>query len=354
MTTTIRICLAVAAVLFVWYLAADRLTPFTGNARIKAVVVPIVPQVSGYVSAVGFTNTRFTEAGETLLTIDQRPFQLQLDEAKAQVELASQDIGASSAEVSIAQANLSRAKTDLDNMKIQTDRIFDLEKKDLVPIARADEARSQLAATQSALAGAEADLLRAQEKLGSEGQDNPQLRAAVAELGEAEINLEWATLKAPARGFVTDITVEQGTYVRAGQPAMTFISSESLWIEAYMTENNLGTVSVGDPVDVVLDVHPGRIFKGVVASFAGAASSGSDATPGQLQSIPRTSGWMRDPQRFPLRISLPGYETATEENDARMMMNGQADIIIYTGGNVILNGIGAFYIRLVGILSYLY
>ncbi|MEM9432186.1 MAG: efflux RND transporter periplasmic adaptor subunit, partial [Pseudomonadota bacterium] len=207
---------------------------------------------------------------------------------------------------------------------------------------------------ESALAGAEADLLRAQEKLGTDGDDNPQLRAAIAALGEAEINLEWATLKAPSRGFVTDITVEEGTYVKAGQPAMTYISSENLWIEAYMTENNLGNVSVGDPVEVVLDVHPGRIFDGVVASFAGAASSGSDAQAGQLQSIPRSSGWMRDPQRFPLRISLPGYETATEKDDARMMVNGQADVIIYTSENAILNAIGVVYIRLVGYLSYLY
>lgn len=354
MKNTIRLTALIALVLFAWYIAADRLTPFTGNARIKTVVVPIVPQVSGYVDTVAFTNERITDAGEVLATIDKRSFQFAVEEAQADVERTSQDVGASSAEVTIAESNLSRAKTDLDNVRVQTDRIFDLEDKGLVPIARGDDARSQLAAAESSLAGAEADLLRAQEELGDEGADNPQLRAAQAQLGQAQLNLEWTDLHAPTRGFVTDVVIGPGSYVKAGQPAMTFVSLEGLWVEAYLTENNISRIKPGDPVELVLDSHPGRIVKGEVTSFSGAASSGADAKAGQLQSIPRVSGWMRDPQRFPVRITLPGYEHGNEKGDLRMMVNGQVDVIVYTGSNPILNAIGAFYIRLLSYLSYLY
>jgi multidrug resistance efflux pump len=354
MTRAAKITAAIALVIFTWYLFADRITPFTANARVKAVVVPIVPQVSGYVAGVSVTNSQLVDAGSPLAVIDPVDYQIKVDKARADLETATSQVGAGSAEVEIAQSAVARARTDLENVQVQSDRVFALEKKGLVAVARGDSARSSLAAAQSSLAGAEADLVRAQEDLGAEGSDNPRVRAAVAALSEAELDLERSQLYAPSRGAVLDLNIDEGTYATAGKALMTFVSAEEVWVEAYMTENNLGRVSVGDPAEVVLDIHPGRVLNGIVASFGGGASTGSETKPGELPKPPKASGWMRDPQRFPLRIRLPDYVGGDLDDDVLFQVNGQADIIVYTSGNLVLNTIGALWIRAMAWLSYAY
>ena len=95
---------------------------------------------------------------------------------------------------------------------------------------------------ESQVAAAQADLDRAQRQLGSAGQDNPQIQAATAELKKAELALLWTELRAPARGVVVDLTIGKGTFAQAGKPLMTFGSFDEIWVEAYLTENNLGRV----------------------------------------------------------------------------------------------------------------
>lgn len=74
----------------------------------------------------------------------------------------------------------------------------------------------------------------------------------IAQLGEAELNLEWTELHAPSRGVVVDLTIGEGTFAKAGQGLMNLLSFEEVWVEAYLTENNLAKVSVGDPAEIVL------------------------------------------------------------------------------------------------------
>ena len=73
------VVLAAAALVFVWYVLADRHTPYTDQARIEALVVPIVPQVSGYVADVSVRLHSVVEPGEPLLRLDPRPFDRVLD-----------------------------------------------------------------------------------------------------------------------------------------------------------------------------------------------------------------------------------------------------------------------------------
>jgi multidrug resistance efflux pump len=138
---------------------------------------------------------------------------------------------------------------------------------------------------------------------------------------------------APTKGAITDLNINEGTYASVGKPFLTFVSTEEVWIEAYLTENSLGRISLGDPVEVVLDVHPGRVLSGVVEIAGGGVSNGRDTALGELPKPPTSSGWMRDPQRFPVRIRLPDY-TAGDLNDGVLFqVNGQADVIVYTSDN---------------------
>ncbi|SFC37392.1 HlyD family secretion protein [Tropicimonas isoalkanivorans] len=354
MKTVIRIVLLLSILVFVWYLAADRMTPFTSNARVKAVITPVVPQVSGALVEVPAANGQLVETGEVLARIDARPYRIALEAARAQLDAAVQSIGASSADVAAAQAAVSSITAELENIRLQTARVFELERKGLISVSRGDEARAALSDGESRLAGAEADLARARQQLGPEGKDNPAIRQALAAVSKAELDLEWTELVAPTAGAVSDLGVAAGAYAKAGSPIMTFVDTEDVWVEAYLTENNMGHLSVGDPVEVTLDVQPGRVLRGRVESFSGAVSIGNETQPGGLAAPPRSTGWMRAPQRFPVRIVLPGYETGDPADDVIFQFNGQADVLVYATENSILNALGWAYVRALSWLSYAY
>lgn len=354
MKRTIWTTLAILVLFLGWYIAADRKTPFTGNARVKAIATLIVPQVSGVVIEVLVENGQVVEAGDILLRIDRRAYEIDKMRAEADLESATQDVGASSASVRAAQANLTRAQSDLDTMHLQSERVFALEKKGLVPITKADDARKELTNAEAKKDNAVADLERAQEQLGEEGQENPKIQRALAALADAELNLEWTELKAPAKGVVSNLLVAPGTYASSGDNLLTFLDATDIWIEAYMTENNIGLAKVGSPVEVVLDMHPGKVVRGVVESFSNAVSISGGDTIGQLASAPTTKGFLREPERFPVRVVLPGFEAGNFVDDLRFQLNGQADIIMYLSENKLLNFVGRTYIRVVSVLTYAY
>lgn len=354
MKRTIWTTVAILVLFLCWYLIADRNTPFTGNARVKAVATQIVPQVSGVVTEVLVENGQIVTTGDVLVRIDRRPYEIDRSKAEADLESATQDVGASSAEVSGAQAKLARAQVDLDTIRLQTERVFALEKKGLIAISKADDARGQLAEAEANLENAEAELQEAKLKLGSAGQENPRIQKALAALSEADLNLEWTELRAPATGVVSNLLIAPGTYARSGSDLVTFLDATDVWIEAYLTENNLGRAKVGSPVEVVLDMHPGRVIPGVIESFSSAVTISGGDEPGQLASPPSAKGFLREPERFPVRIILPGYEAGNAEDDLRFQLNGQADIIMYLSENPVLNFIGRTYIRAVSYLSYAY
>ncbi len=192
---------------------------------------------------------------------------------------------------------------------MQGERILELEREGIVAAARGDDMRAKIAATQSQADAAAAELERAQRQLGDAGADNPQIRTAVAQLGAAELALEWTELRAPARGVVNDLTIAEGIFAQAGKPLMTFVSFDEVWVEGYLTENNLGHVQVGQPAEITLDVEPGRIFDGVVSSITLGAASGFNS-PGGLPQVKDQQAWMREAQRFPVRIKMTGYRPA--------------------------------------------
>lgn len=354
MTSLFRLVLLATFLVFAWYLVADRVTPFTSNARVKAIVTPVTPQVSGPVTEVPASNAVLVEAGSVLARIDSRPFEIARARAQADLEAATQSVGASSAEVERAQAQLVRARADFENAQLQTGRVFELEAKGLVAVARADDARTALSDAEASVEVARADLERARQNLGQDGADNPRIRAALADLAKAELDLSYTELVAPAYGAVVGLSIGEGVQATAGQPLMTFVDARDVWIEAYLTENNIGRMSLGDRVDVVLDMHPGRILSGEVQSITAAAATGGKTTSEGLPVADGSSGWLRDPQRFPVWIVLPDYRHGDTEDDVLFAVNGQADVIVYTGENTVMNALGAAYIRIVSWLSYAY
>ena len=132
---------------------------------------------------------------------------------------------------------------------------------------------------------------------------------------------------------------------------MTLIATHDLWIYADMTENNLGNIDPGDEAAIVLDIMPGRVLKGRVRSVGGGVGSGKEAQPGTLPAVENSRDWLRQAQRFPVAVEINPSE---REHLRGVRIGGQADVMVYTGDNVLMNWLGALFIRVMSYLSYLY
>ena len=195
---------------------------------------------------------------------------------------------------------------------------------------------------------AEADLRKAQEAAGESGDKNAQLRSARAAIEKAELDLARTRVLAPARGLVTDLRTDVGHFAQAGAPAMTLIAIHDLWINADLTENNRGNIDPGDEVAIILDVLPGEVLKGRVRSIGSGVSSGQQAPAGTLPTIQNSRDWLRQAQRFPVALE---FDAAELERLRRVRIGGQAEIMVYTGDHVLMNLLGAGYMRLMSWLS---
>lgn len=343
----VAVILCLIVLIFAYSLIADRLTPYTPQGVVQAFVVGVAPEVPGRVSEVNAVDNQKTEAGAVLFRIDPEPYQIAVEKAAADVAAAGQSIGASTAGVTAAQAKVAEANANLENAMEQTARTLELVKKGVFAKAKGDEAKAQRDAAKAQARQAEAELRQAQESLGPQGADNPQLRAATAALAKAQRDLVHTAVLAPTDGLVTNLQLTLGQFVPAGQPVMTFIDARSYWIVAGFRENSLEHVQPGAPVEIVFDVLPGQVFSGRVESIGWGVANSNSGQMGGLPTIKNQTGWIRDPQRFPVRIALDaeGYLPGLRHGS-------QANVIIFTGDNSIANWLGELWIRLVSVLTY--
>ena len=337
----------------VWYFAADRLTPYTSQARVQAFVVPVAAQVSGTVLKVHVKNNDKVKQGQALFDIDPSQYQIALQKSRSDYESVRRSVNASAAAVEAAKASLQAAEANHVRAEQDARRQERLYAEDpgaisvrLLEIAQATrvQARSQEKA-------AEADLRRAQETAGERGDNNSQLLSARSAIEKAELDLKRTDVVAPARGLVTDLRTDVGQFAQVGAPAMILIVIHDLWINADMTENNLGNVNPGDKVAIVLDVMPGEVLKGRIRSVGRGVSSGQQAQPGTLPTIENSRDWLRQAQRFPVAVE---FDPSELERLRGVRLGGQADVLVYTGDHVLMNWLAGVFIRLMSYLSYLY
>ena len=342
------IVLGLCVAIFAYGLFADRLTPYTPQAVVQAYVVGIAPEVSGRVVEVAVGDNVRVEPGQLLFRIDPQSYEIAVQQAEARLALAGQGIGASTAAVASAEARLAEAIAQRDNVAEQAWRVLELVKKGTYAAARGDQADAQIKAAEAGVQQAEAEVERARQDLGPQGEDNPQLREAMASLQQAWLNLARTDVFAPADGLVTNLQLTVGQYAMVGQPLLTFIDIRDVWINADFRENSLELVSPGDRAEVLFDALPGRIFPATVESIGwGVARSGQTGTEGSLPTIRNQSGWVRDPQRFTVRL-----RSTAEEPPLGVRHNSQANVIIYADDNPVTSAVGWFWNRLVSVFTY--
>ena len=341
--------LVLCVLLFGWTLIADRLTPYTSDASVRAFLVRIRPEVSGKVTEVAVHDNQTVRAGELLFRIDRTPFDIAVERAEAKLAAAGQAVGASTAAVDEAQAQLVQEIAQRENARNQAARVFALVRTGVYSLARGDQAQKQLDTAEAQVQRAQAALEQARQELGPKGANNPQIREALAELEQARLDVTRTTLLSPGDGVVTNLQLNVGQFAATGQPALTFLDARQVWLQAFLRENSLEHVQPGKRAEVVLDVLPGRVLPARVESIGWGVGEGDvDPTTGLAKAHQNSGGWLAPAQRFPVQLM---FETA-EERPRGVRYNAGASAVIYTGEHPVANALAWLWIRLIAVLTY--
>ncbi len=344
------IVLGVCVVLMFWYLVSDRITPYTNQARVHALVVPIAPQVSGIVTDVAVTNNEYVSADQELFRIDRDQYQLAVETAQANLQSARQATGASTANVEAARASVAASEAGLIRASQDAVRLRRIKEEDpgAISIRRLEQAEASLSVAQSQLAASQANLEKAVQDLGETGDENFRILQAQAALDQAQLNLSWTFVRAPDDGLLSDVRVDRGNFAAAGAPLMTFIAIHNIWVQADFTENNLGYIDPGDRVEILFDSLPGRVFSGRVRS-TGFGVAVDSAPLGNLPTVENDRQWLRDAQRFPVQVE---FELGERSERLGIRVGSQASVVVYTGNNWLFNFVGKVHIRVASLLTY--
>ena len=341
--------LLICMILLVLHVLFDKFTPYTGDARIQAFIVPIVPQVSGSLTEVNVENNQVVTEAQVLAVVDSSKYALAVEQAKANLQLATQTSAVDVSAVSGAQAKVAEAEANLSNAQVKGQRIIRLAEQGAASQSRADDSRSKIAASKARLASARSELEKAKNKLGGTGENNANVQQALVALNSAQLDLYRSTIRAPSDGIITNLLVDIGHFAATGKPIMTLISIRNVWVQADIRENALTNVKAGNQVELVLDAAPGKVVPGEVISVGYGVADSAQDNLGGLATVKPTQGWLRQAQHIPVLIKF-----VDDEARGSMRVGGQVNVQIYTNGHPLMKFIGKAWIRIIAFLSHLY
>jgi multidrug resistance efflux pump len=261
--------------------------PFTTNARIYFAVTPVLPSVRGRVIEVPVQTNAPLKEGDVLFRIDPRPYQYVVDQKKASLAEAEQNVKQMKASLDQATAAADRANAQVGLAQIDYDRQAELFAKKIIAQATLDISTRNLETAKQSLTGAKAEQERARLAYTSNIEGvNTTVARLQGELADAQYDLEQTVTRAPGPGFVTQVALRPGVYVVPAplQPVMVFVNTDvkDQALGAAFQQNSLQRVKAGDAAEVAFDAVPGRVFKGKVRLVQDAIAAGQFRATGAL------------------------------------------------------------------------
>jgi multidrug resistance efflux pump len=316
--------------IFAWYPLSDRYAPFASAGSITADVTQIAARVPGPVTRVTIRDNAAVRAGETLFTIDDTTYRMDVELAKAQLEQALAAVSSNVAAIPAAQAKLDQAQLALANAVDELDRQQQLHAKGLISPSKLAQAELAKSNAELSVQAARADLERTTTASGTADASNPNIRTARANLEKAEFALANTKVVAPADGYVTNVSLTEGQFVGAGAGALTFINPATQMVIADFRENQLINVKPGDKATVVFEAAPGKKFSGTVESIAWGINSGRATANGLAQPTTDTR-WFPPARKIPVRIALDDLS----ELPANIRIGSEAGVLIDPNGGIV-------------------
>src|SRR6185437_13069995 len=318
--------LLVAGVGLYYYLRSGRYQS-TDDAYVQAAQVSISSNVSGRVSEVDVRDNQRVRRGELLFRLDERPFRIAVEDARAKLASARLAIQALQATYRQRQADLRAAESALTYQQREYERQTRLLSSGIASQAQADRALLARNTAQQNVAAAQQQITSVLASLGGAANlpvdHHPSVAEAQAQLDQALLDLSYTTILAPIDGIVARVDqLQVGDYITKATPAFMLVASRDVWVEANFKENQLGRMHPGETARVVIDAFPGRTYKAVVASV----SPGTGSVFSLLPAENATGNWVKVVQRLPVRLKfedeVPGLAaglsaTVTVDTQAR-------------------------------------
>ena len=255
-------------------------------------------------------------------------------DATAQVSGAEQALGAARARLKTAEANVRVAEANANKAAQDVERYKTLVARDDIPrqqyeqaVADAEAARAYVDAQKAAVTEAQQNVLAAEKNVeqarahvgqadatvegamtGPQQVKSSEARAQAAaakvaqkraEVEQAELNLKYTTITAPATGIVARRSVEVGQYVEPGQLLLSVVDLSNVWVVANFKETQLKEMKVGQRADLEVDAN-GRTYTGHIQSLAGASGARFSLLPPENA----TGNYVKVVQRIPVIIGF--------------------------------------------------
>jgi multidrug resistance efflux pump len=264
MQTVVRVLLTIVLLIGAGFLSYKMAyyylySPWTRDARIRADVVTVAPDVSGWVDDIRVRDNQFVHKGDVLFVIDQERFRLALADA---------------------EATLAARHAQYLMLLEQYERRSKLSPGYSVTVETLDNARRQ---SETAAAN---------------------YQQAIASRDTAALNLKRTEVRASVNGFITNLNLAKGTYASQGKPVMALIDSDSYRVGAYFEETKIPHIKPGASAEIYLmDGSPA--LQGTVSGIArGITDQDNKDGPELLSSVNPTFTWVRLAQRIPVRIHI--------------------------------------------------
>jgi membrane fusion protein (multidrug efflux system) len=319
----------------------------TDDAQIEKNMNPIIPKVSGYVDKVYIKDNDFVKKGDTLFTIDNRDYQLKIEEANAALlaaegnfEVSKADIGSALANISVSDANVQSAGGNIESAKIRLGRINsdyirynNLYKNHSITkqqyeqaLAAKQEAENQvrILQQQQRATAFQKSVIVAKSKASDKQTEvaAANIKRAQSLLDVAKLNLTYTVVTAAIDGQVSKIDIQPGQLVQPGQSLFYIINNSNAWVIANFKETQLNKMVIGQKVTIKVDAYPDYKFEGSITSFSPATGSRFSILPPDNA----TGNFVKTIQRLPVKISLSKSNDIEKINLLRPGMNVDVDV----------------------------
>src|ERR1700742_1533383 len=254
---TLALCaFAAFAIVGLWehYMVA----PWTRDGQVRAQGADIAPQVSGQIMKLLVEDNQFVHRGDLLYVIDQGDYKVALDLAKADVASKAADL-----EVKKNENERRRKLTDL-SASVEEKQIYE----------------------------------------GSHSVAQAAYQTSLANLEQAQLNMQRTEVRSTVNGFVTNLLLRVGDYANKGSPNIAIVDSDSYWVAGYFEETKLGSFQVGDAAEVHLMGFDKKLAGHVESITRGISAPNATVSTQGLPSVEAVYTWVRLAQRIPVRIKI--------------------------------------------------
>jgi membrane fusion protein (multidrug efflux system) len=296
--------LAVLLVAAYWYLASGRYVS-TDDAFVQAARVSVSADVSGRVVEVMVHDNETVTAGQPLFRLDDRPFRIAVEDARAQLAAARLQVNALKATYRQKQAAARAAEATLAYQQRELERQQRLLASGAAAQAQFDQAKRAHDLAREQLAADQHDIASTLASLGGDPdlpvEAHPTVQRAQAALDRAELDLSYTLVRAPEAGIVTKVEqLQPGDAVSRSTPLFSLVSASKVWVEANFKETELAHMRRGQDATVAIDAYPDIVFSARVQSL----SPGTGSSFALLPPENATGNWVKVVQRLPVRLAL--------------------------------------------------